>query len=305
MIWALSIAVGFLAAIVGSLSLPARRAWSRLAWGICFVAVALFPCVLRPGTLERFTASLLSICWLVKLFDLQRSQDDLVAAIPSSQLPTWLMNPFWLVSRRIPPPKDSHDNLRILAVKLFQSLVCVSLTIVVFQQSWSELPFLLEHCLKALATYGTVVSAAGLAAALWRATGALALEPMLTPWMATTPAEFWRRWNRPAQSFYEEHVFRRCGGIRRPVRATLATFLVSGLVHEFVFGIATGRPQGVQLAFFLIQGIAALATARWKPRGAMRYVGQGMTISFNLLTSILFFESVNEVVPFYQPRNTL
>ena len=52
-----------------------------------------------------------------------------------------------------------------------------------------------------------------------------------------------------------------------PVFATLAVFAVSGLMHEYVFGVATGRVQGWQMLFFMVQGCAAAATLRVRPTG--------------------------------------
>jgi hypothetical protein len=53
-----------------------------------------------------------------------------------------------------------------------------------------------------------------------------ALEPMARPELAPTSAEFWRRWNRPAQQFFYEDVFKPCGGLRAPVRGALASLSV-------------------------------------------------------------------------------
>ena len=37
-----------------------------------------------------------------------------------------------------------------------------------------------------------------------------------------------------------EDVFKPLGGLRSPVRATLGTFAVSAVLHEFIFWIAVG-----------------------------------------------------------------
>ena len=79
--------------------------------------------------------------------------------------------------------------------------------------------------------------------------------------------------------------------------ATLGVFLVSGLLHEYVFATALGRVQGYQLAFFSIQGIGVVLTARARPP---RAVGIPATLAFLGLTSILFFASVQGFGPFYQ-----
>ena len=59
---------------------------------------------------------------------------------------------------------------------------------------------------------------------------------------APTPADFWRRWNRPAAQWFHEHVFLRAGGIRFPLRATLATFAVSAHTNRVKDGFClSGR----------------------------------------------------------------
>lgn len=93
------------------------------------------------------------------------------------------------------------------------------------------------------------------------------------------------------------------GGAKRPIRAILWTFFVSGLIHEYVFGIATGRLQGWQLLFFSLQGVAAAVTIRVRPRGWWILPAVAATLAFNLATQAIFGISVQQVVPFYSQRN--
>jgi hypothetical protein len=83
------------------------------------------------------------------------------------------------------------------------------------------------------------------------------------------------------------------------VRATLVTFAVSALVHEYVFGVLLGHVQGYQTLFFLLQGLGVAATIRIRPAGWRVCFGIGATWIFNLATSLLFFASVNGMFPFY------
>jgi hypothetical protein len=86
-----------------------------------------------------------------------------------------------------------------------------------------------------------------------------------------------------------------------PVRGTLATFAASAAVHEYVFGISTGI-LGYQTAFFMLNGCAAAATLRTHPTGPYRVAGVALTLTFVLGTAVLFFHSVDAVVPFYGRR---
>ena len=166
-----------------------------------------------------------------------------------------------------------------------------------------EMSLVVEHSVKVIVTYATVVSVGQPGAVAYRLSGGAALDPMLSPAGAPTPAEFWRRWNRPAQQLLEIYAFRPAGGLRRPVRATLFTFAISAAIHEYVFGIAAGY-QGWQAAFFLTQGVAAAATMHLRPTGWRFVLGQFLTVTFNLAASVFFFQSLNSVLPFYSPRSS-
>ena len=167
---------------------------------------------------------------------------------------------------------------------------------------WSAVPFAFEHAIKVSGVVLAVVLSANALAAAYRLLGGSALDPMSNPIAARTPAEFWRRWNRPAQQFFNEYAFMPAGGFRRTVRATLVTFGVSGLVHEYVFSIAVGRIQGCQFLFFSLHGCAVVATMHIRPAGRMLPLWIAGTLAFNLSTAVLFFQSVDAVLPFYWPR---
>jgi D-alanyl-lipoteichoic acid acyltransferase DltB (MBOAT superfamily) len=164
-------------------------------------------------------------------------------------------------------------------------------------------PFAIEHSLKVSSVVLAVVLIGSALATAYRLLGGSALDPMTNLIAARTPADFWRRWNRPAQQFLNEYIFMPAGGLRRPVRATLVTFGMSGLVHEYVFGIAAGRIQGCQILFFALQGCAVVATAHIRPSGRLLSLWIAGTLVFNLSTSVLFFRSVDAVFPFYWPRS--
>jgi hypothetical protein len=86
-------------------------------------------------------------------------------------------------------------------------------------------------------------------------------------------------------------------------RSVLLVFLISGLFHEVMFAVATSRLTGYQLAFFAIQGPAALASgrlARLARRGlAGKIAAHGATILFVAVTSVLFCDGVSKIFPFF------
>ena len=118
-----------------------------------------------------------------------------------------------------------------------------------------------------------------------------------------TVAEFWQRYNGRVHDWFLRNIFRQIGGRRRPIRAVWLVFLISGLFHELMFGIATSVFDATQLAFFLIQAPAAM-TSGWFERLANRggvagkFAAHGFTILFLAATSVLFFHGVRRVFPF-------
>ncbi len=120
--------------------------------------------------------------------------------------------------------------------------------------------------------------------------------------LARTVAEFWCRFNGRMHAWYRRNVFRPSGGWHAPARATALVFLVSGLHHELMFGIATSGFTGYQLAFFLVQAPAVLASGRLERlarRGGLagKVAAHGITILFLSVTSVLFFHGVSRVFP--------
>ena len=82
----------------------------------------------------------------------------------------------------------------------------------------------------------------------------------------------------------------------------MLTFVVSALIHEYVFDVAVSRIQGYQTAFFLLQGCAVALTIHVRPKGWSAVGWVVGTFAFNVATGALFFASVNEIVPFYSQR---
>jgi hypothetical protein len=286
---------------------PFRRPQSRcrtIAWIASSAVAALSPCLIALDSKPlRFVASLIAITVLVKLYDVYREPRLAQRRSVHFYLAN-LLNGYWLVLRDEPRPVPVSRDLKHLVWAVPATSLSILLGVILWQQDWSSVPFAIEHALKSAVVVVAVVLGGNALARVYRLLGGAALDPMSNPIAAATPAEFWRRWNRPAQQFLMHYVFTPAGGVRRAVRATLATFGVSGLVHEYVFGIAAGRIQGYQLLFFVLQGCAVVATMRTRPLGRLSsLLWVAGTLVFNLSTSVLFFRSVDAVIPFYWPRS--
>ncbi|HEY2251994.1 MAG TPA: MBOAT family O-acyltransferase, partial [Planctomycetaceae bacterium] len=255
-------------------ALRLRGPFRMLAWLFCSAVVALSPCLVPQGSREwRFISTLVAIGLLPKLYDLFCSGDIAFRRGLRFYL-AWLPNSFWLVIRRAPPPIARCDDLARLPGATLRAVACLALLAGIFAFDWSQTSVAMEHIVKVIVTYAGVVSVSQFGAVAYRLSGGTALDPTRSPASAPTLAEFWRRWNRPAQQFLETYAFRPAGGLHHPVRATLVTFALSAAIHEYVFGIAIGRIQGWQTAFFLIQGIGVAASLRVRPVGWRRALGQ-------------------------------
>jgi hypothetical protein len=220
-----------------------------------------------------------------------------------------LPNIFALVRRKedtLPLPSRRDELLR-LAVLVPATTIGLGVAAVVFGAGtwWSSQPFALEHAAKVLTFCFVLTPLANTSSVAWRLAGGRGLDFMDHPIAARTPADFWRRYNRPVAQFFWEDVFKPSGGLHTPRRSLLAAFAVSAAVHEYLFLIAGTTAPGCQTAFFLIQGVAAAATCRLHPRGRRAVVAIAMTFSFNLATTALFFMSFEGIVPFYAPRGGL
>ena len=248
----------------------------------------------------QWLAALNSTALVAKLYDLHVDPGRL-ARRSFAQFLLYLPNWFDLVPRKNAHcrPDNGRRELRRVAAGLPLLVASVALAAGVFQVDWRSSAFLLEHAAKVTAVYLVVAHAGVVGAASWRLVGSAACEPMAHPQCAATPAQFWRRWNQPAQQFFYTDVFLRLGGLRSPLRGTLLTFFVAGLIHEYVFGIAAGRVDGYQTAFFVLHGAVVAATMRLRPSGCWRLVGTAGTLAFVLVSSVLFFRSVENLVAFY------
>jgi MBOAT, membrane-bound O-acyltransferase family len=295
---ALAIACSFQPA----LGLPKGRRLAVLV--VIELLVLLTPLLVAPDRkLARLLAGVLAVALGAKLFDLHigASLGDRPGFL---DVFTYLINLTSVVHRKLAdePRPGFGANLRRLGLVTLASMPGGLLFVACYRVDWQNVPFAVENAAKVFAFFLLLVPAGAAGAAIWRLMGGWTREPMDNPFASTTPADFWRRYNRPAQQFLLEDVFKPLGGMRRPILGTLATFAVSGLIHEFLFDITVWRIQGYQIAFFLIQGIAVVLTVRSNPKGWRRGGGIVATLAFMLATGALFFASIDEVLPFYQRR---
>lgn len=271
-----------------------------IAWLLCSALIVLSPYwIPHDARTLRFVGSVAALTLLLKIYDAYRDP-VMAAATGVRRWLTYLPNWFWFVLRRVPRPRPARRDWRRVAALAPLMVAAVSLCAWLLRLNWSGVPFALEHMTKVLGFAAAMMLIGGTFAALYRRLVGPATDPFGNPFTARTPAEFWRRWNRPFRDFFDKYVFRLSGGARRPIVATLTVFAVSGLMHELVFGVATGRMQGWQMLFFMVQGCAVAATLRVQPRSWAAPLWWAATLTFNLTTAMLFCRSVDQIIAFYQ-----
>ena len=300
----LALAIAFAAATCFYPTLRIGRR-ARLAVLVVLTSIVLSSPLVIPAHARflRMLATILAVMPAIKPWDLHYQQTGL--ARPSFfEYLLYLPNPFNVVWRQVvaePKPPRRQDLVRV-AVGTIGSAGAVWICYVVFAAHWRSLPLLLEHCTKLPALFLVILVLPNTLAAGYRMLGIPSTDFSTNFFLARTPAEFWRGYNRPAAQFFYHDVFKALNGPRRRWLGMLATFGVSGLVHEYVFDLPAGRVQGYQLAFFMIQGVAVIATARLRPTGWRAVACNLATIAFMLASGALFFASMNECVPFYVRR---
>ncbi|HKO56304.1 MAG TPA: membrane bound O-acyl transferase family-domain-containing protein, partial [Thermoanaerobaculia bacterium] len=107
-----------------------------------------------------------------------------------------------------------------------------------------------------------------LLAAFWRAHGAATDRLMRDPLRATTLADFWSgRWNAGFSEMTALLVYRPLRRRRGETAALMASFLVSGLLHELAISVPVGAGYGLPTLYFLLHG-ALTATEKRQLLGA-------------------------------------
>lgn len=274
------------------------RAAVLLAAGAAILS-APFVITAEAGAL-RFLTACAGVILVMKLWDLHVHAGR---GIPWDRFLPFVLNVFSMVLRD-DVEGESRPPRRAMRAELVRGLAGSTVGLVAFLAAfgvpWRTVPLLVEHTAKALVIFLAMLAFFRLVIAVVRRTGGTMPDFADAPLLARTPADFWRRYNRVFYRYFHENVFRPAGGRRSPVAAVLFIFLLSALIHEYVFGIAIGRVQGYQTAFFLLQGVGVAATLRVKPRRRTAIIGWTIgTLAFNLFTSMLFFLSFHAVLHLY------
>ena len=99
-----------------------------------------------------------------------------------------------------------------------------------------------------------------LIALAWRRAGVDVKPIMQKPLKSHSLSELWgKRWNLGFRALSHTWVFQPLSKRFGPVIATLGAFLASGLLHDLVVSVPARAGYGLPTAYFLVQGLGALA----------------------------------------------
>ena len=277
----------------------ATRVLLALFFLLALAAPFMVPPTLRP--VSRFLVALFALMLAFKMWDLQMSAGRCELPQPP-QFFAYVANLYLLVWRKrdVERQPTQWRNLRNLLLAILNFLGAIAAIALLHRFDWSGVPFLFAHALIAICLLWLVVGELNMTVAIIRLFGAYSVEANDKPYLARTPAEFWRRYNRVIGQFLHENVFKLGNGRRHPLRSTMLAFFVSGLFHEYLFWLAIGRSPGLQMTFFLLQGAAVAATLRVRPKGPSSIWWWLLTWTFMLLSSVPFFASFHHMFPIYQ-----
>ena len=274
------------------------------------VAIPLMVLVLpSEATITRFLLAVLGMLWAGRAYSVWQEAPGVALGNYVHFLSVGLLRPHLVYAPAtcVRPKHIAREITRAIlaaavipiAWKLGETLILTPAS----EESW-----LLNHLI-VLAAVIVIVGAIGQALlAVWRLQGIPARRPINDAiLLSRTPADFWRRWSWPIHAWLRQYAYLPAGGTRHHVRATLWVFLVSGLCHELLFFLVTGRVRGHQTLFFMISALGVLASPALERFARRRGIAgevlvRAATITFLAATAALMFASLNYVTPIYVKR---
>jgi hypothetical protein len=290
-----------------------QSSWA-VVWKV-FTALAVLPCpLLIPAeqVIGRAFAALVSVDLFLRLTDLTRQTRLTAARIATWKEYAWFLIPFPALlvvygeKERLSSTSNSAALVALArtAAGALVFLGSLAVTLAAAQNAYLRGAFWLDHTVK-FAVFAVAIESLSQALAGLERLAGFRTRPIVD-WaiLSRTPAEFWSRFNNRVRDWLNLNVFIPAGGMRDPVRGLVVVFLVSAILHELMFGIATSRLDGYQAAFFLLQ-IPAVLLSRGLEQfgrawgGAGQVLARGLTVVWMWATSVLFFHGVDRVFPFF------
>jgi len=174
----------------------------------------------------------------------------------------WLCLPSW------EKMQGQAASRRRLVVSSLLSLIPLAAIYIALVPLTRPLPWWLQAYLAIVPFWLLLEAIGGFCRLLWLPFGLLVPAINRRPWRAATLADFWgNRWNRLFGDWLRQTVFRPLR--RRPQSAALATFLVSGLLHELLVSVPLAVVYGEHTwgwltGYFLLQYLAMAVDRRFR-----------------------------------------
>ena len=167
------------------------------------------------------------------------------------------------------PEPTSRREWAIAGLKVLLGAV---LTFFIARWAWPDRPLVAGWIGMVGAIFMLHFGAFHLLSLAWRDAGINAVPLMRNPMRATSLGEFWgRRWNTGFHELASRFTFQPLRPSLGVVGAMLATFLVSGLIHDLVISVPAGGGYGLPTGYFVLQGLGVVG----QRSGPGRWLGLG------------------------------
>ncbi|XP_031131381.1 probable long-chain-alcohol O-fatty-acyltransferase 4 [Ipomoea triloba] len=234
----------------------------------------------------------------------QQKYQDLVQIDTIQKHQTRILSPNEVLSYGEKPSMEISENRQKSAVSYAVKGVLMGLIIRIYDYSDSINPtvILIIYCLHIYLCLEIILA---IVAALARAVLGLELEPQFNePYLSASLQDFWgRRWNLMVNRILRPTVYNPVLGVSAKYLgrkwatfpAVMATFVVSGLMHELIFFyLGRARPTWEITWFFLLHGACVAVEVAMKKalKGRCRLpgiLGTILTVGFVMLTGFWLF----------------
>lgn len=278
--------------------------WLRLPLTLSLVLTPLL--IDKQSTMLRAAACFVAVELFFKLVDYygqfheRKAMDRSFAAFARFLVPF----PILFVRFRAIERKPDWDGRRMIVTIIALGIFLAGFVQLRLLKQFSLVreSFLVDHTLKFICFVITIESLSQCLNGAERLAG-FQLRPIIdSAYQSKTVGEFWTRYNTRVHVWLEHNVFHTFAAQKMPIRGLFLTFIVSGVLHEVAFAIATSRLDGYQFAFFSLQAPAVLFThwlaKRWEGSRLGQLALRAMSIVWMWGTSVLFFHGMQRVFPF-------
>ncbi|XP_020177609.1 probable long-chain-alcohol O-fatty-acyltransferase 5 [Aegilops tauschii subsp. strangulata] len=267
---------------------------------LCAFTPVLSVLPLLPLTFRAIHARAISglfLAWLAefKLLLLATGQGPLHPSLPFPAFVFVASGPVRLRDVNQTDKTQKSSGISLMAYAVMAALFATIVSLYQFKEQMHQHFLLTCYVLQVYLSMELILGASATAA---RALLGMELEPTFDrPYLATSLRDFWgRRWNVSVPAVLRPCVYSPMraligGGRGGAAMAVLATFLVSGLMHEWMFYYITLQPPtGEATTYFVLQGACTVVESWWASHKGWwrppRMAATPLTLAFATITGI-------------------